>query len=72
MLKYFAALLLFISCVTANRNNTLGMSEANPASSCNEIYQHNPTSRGGIDQYWIKTSEGLIKVKCNTHTHTGS
>ena len=32
----------------ANEDKTLGMSEANPASSCNEIYQRNPTSRGTI------------------------
>ena len=40
------------------------MSEANPASSCNEIYQRNPTSRGTVDQYWIKTNEGLFQVTC--------
>ena len=44
---------------------TLGLSEANPASSCNEIYQCNPTSRGTIDQYWIVTNKGLFNVTYN-------
>ena len=44
-MKHLILLLLFVS-TSANEDKTLGMSEANPASSCNEIYQHNPTSRG--------------------------
>ena len=58
-MKYLVLLLLHVSAST-NEDKTLGMSEANPASSCNEIYQWNPTSRGGIGQYWIKTSERLF------------
>ena len=46
-------LLMFLASASANENKTLGMSEANPASSCDEIYQSNPTSRGTIGQYWI-------------------
>ena len=55
----------------ASEDKTLGMSEANPASSCNEIYQRNPTSRGTIGHYWIKTDEGLYKVKCNMKLKCG-
>ena len=38
--------------------------EINPAASCHEIYQRNPTSRGSVGQYWIKISEGLFEVTC--------
>ena len=62
--------MLFASAL-ANEDNTLGMSEANPASSCNEIYQRNPTSRGTISQYWIRTNEGLFKVTCNMKLKCG-
>ena len=64
MMNYFV-LLLLVTCALANEDKTLGMSEANPASSCNEIYQRNPTSRGTIGQYWIKINEGLFNVTCN-------
>ena len=65
-MKHLIFLVLFASAL-ANEDKTLGMSEANPASSCNEIYQRNPTtgSRGTIGQYWIKTNEGLFKVTRN-------
>ena len=63
-------LVLFASSL-ANEDKTLGLSEANPASSCNEIYQRNPTSRGTIGQYWIKTNEGLFKVTCNMKLKCG-
>ena len=32
---------------------TLGMSQDNPAASCHEIYQRNPTNRGSVGQYRI-------------------
>ena len=70
MMKCFILLLLFAS-VIANEDKTLGMSKANPASSCNEIYQSNPTSRGTIGQYWIKTDEGLFNVTCNMKLKCG-
>ena len=58
--------IVFIHCLVvttlANEDKTLGMSKDNPAASCHEIYQHNPTSRGSVGQYWIKTSEGLFEV----------
>ena len=64
MLKHLIPVLLFASAL-ANEDKMLGLSEANPASSCNEIYQRNPTSRGIVDQYWVKTNEGKFKVTCN-------
>ena len=70
MMKCFILLLLCAGAL-ANEDKTLGMSEANPASSCHQIYQHNPTSRGTIDQYWIKTNEGLFKVTCNMKLKCG-
>jgi len=65
MMKYIILLLLFATGLDAIEDKTLGLSEANPASSCNEIYHHNPTSRGSVGQYWIKTDEGKFKVTCN-------
>jgi len=52
-------------------DTTLGKSKLNPASSCNEIYQRNPTSRGSIGQYWLKTSKGLSEVTCNMKLKCG-
>ena len=51
-------LLLLFSFVVANRDNLFGTSKDWPAASCQEIYQRNPTSRGSVGQYWIRTSEG--------------
>ena len=71
-MKYFIVLLLCAGALANNHEDkTLGLSEANPASSCNEIYQYNPTSRGTIAQYWIKTTEGLLKVTCNMNIKCG-
>ena len=64
-------LLLLCAGALANEDKTLGMSEANPASSCNEVYQYNPPSRGTIGQYWMKTNEGLFKVTCNMKLKCG-
>ena len=64
-------LLMFVAGASAHEDKTLGMSEANPARSCDEIYQNNPTSRGTISQYWIKTNEGLFKVTCNMKLKCG-
>jgi len=49
----------------------VGSSEANPASSCNEIYHRNPTSRESVGQYWIKTDEGKFKVTYNMKLKCG-
>ena len=70
MLKHLILVLLFVIAL-ANEDKTLGLSEANPASSCNEIYQCNPTSRGTVGQYWIKTDEGKFKVTCNMKLKCG-
>ena len=70
MMKSFILLLLFATAL-ANDDKTLGMSQANSATSCQEIYQHNPTSRGSVGQYWIKTSEGLFEVTCNMKLKCG-
>ena len=64
-------LLLMFATALACEDYTLGTSEANPASSCNEIYQRNPTSRGTIGHYWIMTDEGLFNVTCNMKLKCG-
>ena len=46
-MKYLVLVVLF-TCTVAHEDITLGMSEANPVSSCNKIYQSNLTSRGTI------------------------
>ena len=70
MMKYLVLVLLLASA-SANEDKALGIREDNPASSCNEIYQSNPTSRGTVGQYWIKTNEGLFKVTCNMKLKCG-
>ena len=70
MMKYLILLLLFATTL-ANEDKTLGISQNNPAASCHEIYQRNPTSRGSVGQYWIKTSEGLFEVTCNMKLKCG-
>jgi len=72
MMKQHLMFLLFASALANNHEDkTLGMSEANAANSCNEIYQRNPTSRGSVGQYWIATDEGLFKVTCNMKLKCG-
>ena len=70
MMKHLILLLLFASAL-AIEDKTIGMSEANPASSCNEIYQCNPTSRGTVGQYWIRSKKGLFRVTCNMKLKCG-
>ena len=69
MMKYLVFLLF--ANVMANENKRLGLDREHPASSCDEIYRHNPTSRGTIGQYWIKTDEALFEVKCNMKLRCG-
>ena len=64
-------LILLFAYALANEDKTLGVSKANPGVSCNEIYQRNPTSRGNVHQYWIKTNEGLFNVTCNMKLKCG-
>ena len=70
MMKHLILLLLSAAAL-AKEDKTLGTSQTNPAASCHEIYQHNPTSRGSVGQYWIKTSEGLFEVTCNMKLKCG-
>jgi len=64
-------LVFLVSALANEEDKTLGMSEANPASSCNEIYKHNSTSRGTVGQYWIKTNKGKFRVTCNMKLKCG-
>ena len=50
---------------------TLGLLATNPATSCNEIYQHNIASRGNTGHYWINTTQGLFEVKCKMGLQCG-
>ena len=69
-MKYLILLLLFTGAL-GTEDRTLGMSSTNPATCCNEIYQRNPTSRGTIAQYWIRTNGGVFQVKCNMNLKCG-
>ena len=69
-MKRLVLLLLFAGAL-ADEDKTLGMSEANPASSCDKIYHSNPSSRGTIAQYWIVTNKGQFKVTCNMKLKCG-
>ena len=69
-MKCFILLVLFASTVVIKGDPTLG-TEANPAASCNEIYQHNSTIRGTISQYYIKTCDGPQLVTCNMKLKCG-
>ena len=50
---------------------TLGLLASNPASSCNDIYQHNIATRGNSGYYWIKTGQGLHQIKCKMGLQCG-
>jgi len=50
---------------------TLGIVEANPATSCNEIYKCNPVSRGNVGDYWIRGNDGVNKLTCNMKLKCG-
>ena len=70
-MKYLILLMLFANALANKEDKTLGMSEANAAISCDEIYRLNPISRGRIGQYWIASDEGLFKVTCNMKLKCG-
>ena len=73
-MKIITAFLLSILTVglahTANCT-TLGLLASNPASSCNEVYQHNIASRQTSGYYWIKTDQGLYQIKCKMGLQCG-
>ena len=50
---------------------TFGLIATNPATSCNQIYQHNIASRKSSGYYWIKTDQGLYQVKCKMGLQCG-
>ena len=74
-MKCFKCLILLLLSAGAlaggQIDTTFGTTETNPATSCTEIYQLNPTSRGTIGQYYIKTCNGAQKVTCNMKLKCG-
>ena len=70
-MKFLSLLVLFTYSAIIKGDPTLGSTEANPAASCNEIYQHNTTSRGTIGQYYINTCDGAQLVTCNMKLKCG-
>ena len=75
MTKEVAAVILVSLVATALAHDetctTLGLLASNPASSCNEIYQHNIASRQNTGHYWINTTQGLYEVKCKMGLQCG-
>ena len=63
--------MLSLNIVIGSEDATLGMEQLNPGSSCNDIYQLNPFSRGRTENYWIATNEGVFEVACNTKLKCG-
>ena len=71
-MKCLKCLILFVLSTGALAGDTtFGKSEKNPASSCAEIYEQNPSSRGTIGHYYIKTCNGAQKVTCNMKLKCG-
>ena len=70
-MKWFILLLVFTYSAISKGYPILGSTEANPATSCNEIYQQNTTIRGTIGQYYIKTCDGVQLVTCNMKLKCG-
>ena len=68
---WFTIFLLCLNIVTTSEDATLGIDKLNPGSSCNDIYQRNPFSRGRTGYYWIATNEGLFSVTCNMKLQCG-
>ena len=64
-------LLIMSSAGMACTDLALGMIEANPATSCNEIYKCNPLTRGTVSEYWIKGKNRVLKVTCNMKLKCG-
>ena len=75
MTEEVAAVILVSLLATALAHDetctTLGLLASNPASSCNEIYQHNIASRQNSGHYWINTTQGLYEVKCKMGLQCG-
>ena len=56
--------LILATGATKHAKIEIGIDKEHPATSCNEIYQLNPTSRGTIGQYYIKINHEVKKVTC--------
>ena len=67
----FSIFMLCLAIVIGSEDATLGMDQLNPGSSCNDIYQRNPFSRGRTSKYWIATKEGVYEVACNMKLKCG-
>ena len=72
-MKHFNLLITFALAFVASvkGDTTLGITRRNPATSCNEIYQLNPTSRGTIGQYYVKIDGVVRRVTCNMKLKCG-
>ena len=67
----FSIFMLCLALVIGSEDATLGMDQLNLGSSCNDIYQRNPFSRGRTSKYWIATKEGVYEVACNMKLKCG-
>ena len=65
------AFLLAVGLAHDETRATLGLLASNPASSCNDEYQHNIASRQNSRHYWINTTKGLHEVKCEMGLQCG-
>ena len=67
----YNSFLLAVGLAHADTCTTLGSLASNPASSRNEIYQHNIASRINSGHYWINTTQGLYEVECKMGLQCG-
>ena len=51
--------------------SSLGMLQANPGKSCDDIYHVNKGSRGASGNYWINTNTGVHQVYCDMELECG-
>ena len=63
--------MLCLSMAIAIEDDTFGINELNPGSSCNDIYQRNSFSRGRTGKYCIATYKGVFEVTCNMKLKCG-
>ena len=72
-MKHLILLLLSVLALAigVKGDTKLGTAKANPATSCNEIYQRNPASRGTIGKYYIKIDHDVKEVTCNMKLKCG-
>ena len=72
-MKHFNVLLISVLAFAAGvkGDTALGTKRGNPATSCNQIYHLNPTSRGTIGQYFVKIDGVVQRVTCNMKLKCG-